>query len=81
MPSQALESIKRLEPQKLLQVRQVAQERLASYDEMRKRQTFYQSPPGAGSVRKIKISFHRSRQSFVQVQGTSITQTIIVDRG
>ncbi|MDW8234517.1 MAG: hypothetical protein RMJ54_17225, partial [Roseiflexaceae bacterium] len=82
MLSQVLESLKHLEPHELLQVSQVVQERLASHEEIGKRQMFYHSLLAAGLVKKIKTSSREdvSRQPFVQTQGEPVSQTIIEER-
>lgn len=80
--SQVLESLKHLEPHELLQVSQIVHERLASHEEMRKRQMFYQSLLAAGLVKKIRMPSRAdaSRQPFVQIQGEPVSQTIIEER-
>jgi hypothetical protein len=79
---QVLEQIQVLDHPELLQVSQAVQERLASQQEARKRQAFYQALRASGLVRQIKtrLPVDASSRRLIQVQGEPVSQTIIEER-
>ncbi len=82
MLQQILEYIKTLDSDELLQLHRAVQERLASQEETRRRQAFYQALLASGLVRHIKtpLLMEVSQRRLARVQGKPVSQTIIEER-
>jgi hypothetical protein len=80
--NQILDQLGTLEPSELQQLNQAIQHYLADTETAAQRVVFHQALVGSGLVRQIKTpAFEsRTRQHLIQVQGKSVSQTIIEDR-
>jgi hypothetical protein len=79
---QILDQLGTLEPSELQQLNQAIQHYLADTETAAQRVVFHQALVEPGLVRQIKTpAFEsRTRQHLIQVQGESVSQTIIEDR-
>lgn len=79
---QTLEQLKTLESSEFQQLSQALQKYLANGETSIKRVSFHQALVASGLVRQIKTpTFElKTRQSLIQSQGESISQTIIEER-
>lgn len=79
---QILDQLKTLEPSELQQLSQALQRYLADGETSIKRGSFHQALVASGLVRQIKTpTFElKARQSLIQSQGESVSQTIIEER-
>jgi hypothetical protein len=79
---QVLDQIKTLDFEELQQVNRAVQERLASQKLTSQRQAFYQALQTSGLVHHIKPhrSINQKERKLNEIQGKSISQTIIEER-
>jgi hypothetical protein len=77
-----LKQLQVLEPSELQQLNQVLQKYLEDREWSTQRVAFYQALVESGLVRQIKNPTfeHRTHQHLIQVQGESVSQTIIGER-
>lgn len=81
--NQILDQLQSLEPSELQQLSQAIQRYLADRETTAKRNAFHQALVKSGLVRQIKNpTFERkTSQNLIQIQGESVSQTIIEERG
>jgi CHAD domain-containing protein len=79
---QVLDQIKTLDFEELQQVNRAVQEMLASQKLTSQRQAFYQVLQASGLVHNIKphTSINQKERKLIEIQGKSISQTIIEER-
>jgi len=80
--NQILNQLQALEPFELQQLSQAIQKYLQDNEASAKRAAFHQALVGAGLVQQIKNPTfeRRTHQHLVQVQGESVSQTIVEER-
>jgi hypothetical protein len=80
--NQILNQLQTLEPSELQQLSQVIQQYLQDRDASVKQAAFHQALVGSGLVRQIKHPTfeQRTHQHLIQVQGESVSQTIVRER-
>ena len=80
--NQILNQLQALEPSELQQLSQVLQKYLKDREVAAQRAAFHQALVGAGLVLQIKNPTfeRRTRQPLIQVQGESVSQTIVGER-
>jgi hypothetical protein len=80
--NQILNQLQALEPSELQQLSQVLQKYLKDREVSAQKVAFHQALVGAGLVRQIKNPTfeRRMHQHLIQVQGESVSQTIVGER-
>lgn len=80
--NQILDQLKTLEPSELQQLSQAIQNYLTDRETAAQRVAFHQALVESGLVRQIKTPTFEQRtyQHLIQVQGGSVSQTIIEER-
>ncbi|MCU0533818.1 MAG: hypothetical protein MUD14_07975 [Hydrococcus sp. Prado102] len=79
---QVLDQLKTLDFEELQQVNRAVQERLASQELIYKRRAFYQALQASGLVHHIKPHHpnNQKERNPIEIQGESISQTILEER-
>jgi hypothetical protein len=78
---QILDQLETLEPQELRKLSQIVQDYLIPREETARVSAFHKSLLASGLVRQIKQPlFRQTERQLIQVQGSSLSETIIEER-